>query len=72
MGIVDIAILAMVFAALALAIRSIAHGGADCSGCASRSTCHARETGGKCEVAQDMIARANAAFAQAGENSATK
>ncbi len=65
MGLVDIVIVVAVAAAVAFCVRRLAKGGAGgCGDCGSRSTCTARATGeGTCKVAQDMVAKADAALA---------
>lgn len=68
MGLVDIVIVVAVAAAVAFCVRRLAKGGAGgCGDCGSRSTCTARTTGeGTCKVAQDMVAKADAALAGRG------
>lgn len=63
MGPTDFIIIAAIVALLALAVRSIARGGAGgCSDCGSRGTCTARATGGRCSAADDMLRRAESAL----------
>ena len=60
----DVIIIAAVAAGIFFAARSLAHGEGECSTCGSVAGCQARATGkGHCAVAQDMVAKADAAFA---------
>lgn len=68
MGAVDFAIIVAVASAMAFCVRRLARGGSgSCGSCGSRSTCAARTTGeGACRVAQDMVAKADAALSDRG------
>ena len=63
MGLVDLLIIAVVAAALILCVRSIRRGDGSCSSCAQGPTCAVRASGrGRCPVADDMVAKADAAL----------
>ena len=68
LGPIDIVILALVAALLALAVRSLARSGkGGCSGCGSASSCSAHNTGAPCPAASDMLRRAEGALGKKGE-----
>ena len=62
MNVVDIIIIGAVLALVALAVRSIARSGGDCSSCGSRGSCAARVSGGTCTAAQRMLRDAERAL----------
>ncbi len=63
MSIADVVILAVVVVLCVLAFRSFLRSEKDgCSDCGSASTCSAAHGQGTCKVADDMVARADAAL----------
>lgn len=64
---IDLVILAIVIAAVALCVRSIARSGNACSSCASASTCPAHLSGeGECPAARRMLENAEDAAGEGG------
>lgn len=60
----NVIIVAAIAVAFGLCVRSLAKGGGSCSSCSEASTCPAHAGGAKtCPVADDMVAKANAALA---------
>jgi len=65
--VINIIIVAAVAAVFILCVRSIMSRDGECADCSSGSTCSARATGkGHCQVAQDMVAKADEAFKSGG------
>ncbi|MGI6755078.1 MAG: FeoB-associated Cys-rich membrane protein [Atopobiaceae bacterium] len=65
---IDIVILVMVIAVLAICIRSFTKGGSECADCASSGSCSAYSRAqGKCIAAEDMLKRASEALDTKGD-----
>ena len=67
--VLNVIIVAAVAVAFGLCVRSLVRGGGDgCASCAEEATCPAHAGGAKaCPVAEDMVAKADAALASTGK-----
>ena len=61
----DIVVVAVIVAAVVACVRWLIRSRCGCADCASAGTCASAYTG-RCEVADDMVARAEAAVEDAG------
>ena len=63
---IDLVILALVIAVVALCVRSLARSGGSCSSCASKDSCAVHLSGsGECPAAKRMLERADEAVDRA-------